>query len=446
VQAADIAARAALARPAIDDAKRATELLSNRRESLKSSRATVLARAQAGQTAAAEAQRIAAATASDIAKSMNDAVALRAGDVASTGDTAVKGYRSAISAAKKALQGAQGELRTNAALSAAGFSQSLGDVLFVQARGLESFASMAESAAAARPALPDAPRFAQAAKDARESLLRVAEEAAAAYEDARSGYESAGGKPEVKERITKLIETLNRVSKGQAKLAADPAEPAEPAAVPAEKPASDTPAKPAGSDAPADSAAETALINKTLTDFAGAVKAGRVDDALGFILAETDEQQATIDAVVTPMFQIVALDAACKDKLGSGLAEIMQASPMGPMMAPLLKGAESLSNFKADDAKVEFLSATKAEVSSTVEQGPPAQVVKKGDRWLLVVPAEMGSAAKGPAGAMMSNLGAAAGTLAADVRAGKVSKAQVAQGLMSKLMPPGMPKPPPGGG
>ncbi len=448
VQAADITAQAGQVRPAIDDAKRATDLLSNRRESLKTSRATVQARAQGGQAAAVEARRLAGTAAADVTKAMSDAMALRAGDVASAGDAAAKGYRTAISTAKKAQQGAQGEMRTNAALAAAGFSQALGDVLFVQARGLESFATVAESAASAKPALPDAPKFAQSASEAREAVKRVAEEAASAYKDAREWYDAAGGKPEVKERITKLIETLNRVSKGEAKLAADPAEADPNAAVPAEKPTSDP--APAGGDAPADPAAETALVKKMFGEFTGAIKAGRVDEALGFILAETDEAQATVDAVVTPMFQLVALDAACKEKLGAGLAEIMQASPMGLMVGPLMKGGEAISTFKAAETKVEFLSATKAEVSSTVDQkGPPTQVVKKGDRWLLTVPAEMASAAKGPAVAMMANLGSAAGTLAADVRAGKVTKEQVAQNLMMKLMPPGMPKPPtapPGGG
>lgn len=456
VRAADLKAQAALARPAVDDARRAIDLLASRRESLKASRAGVQARAQAGQTAAAEARRLAAAAAADATRAFAEASALRSGAIASALDTATKNYRAAIASAKKAQQAGKNEARTEAALAAAGFSQALGDALFVHARGLDSFATIAESAAAASPALPDASSFAAAAKSAREALASTIEEARTAYEDARAGFDAAGGKPEVKESIAKLIEILNRVSAGKSKLAADPADPA-----PADPGASAAPAEPAAptdapkpaANAPADPAAETAAIKKAFTDFATAIREGRADDALAFILTDTDEAASAVEAVLTPMINLVALDAACKAKLNAGLAEIMQATPIGPMFGPLMKGSESLSSFKPDQEEVRFLSATSAEVVNTTEQkGPPAQVVKKGDRWLLTVPKDLAAQAKSPAAAMMVGLGQAAADLADDVKAGKATKEQVASTLMSKMMPPGMPKlprnpsSPPGGG
>lgn len=460
VRAADLKAQAALARPAIDDARRAIDLLASRRESLKASRAGVQARAQAGQTAAVEARRLAASAAADATRAFAEASALRSGSIASALDTATKNYRAAIASAKKAQQGSKNEARTEAALAAAGYSQALGDALFVHARGLDSFATIAEAAVSASPALPDASSFAAAAKAARETLASTVEEARAAYEDARAGFDAAGGKPEVKDAVAKLIDILNRVSTGKAKLAADPADPAQ--ADPGDSAAPSAPATPGdppadtakpAANAPADPAAETAAIKKAFTDFTTAIREGRADDALAFILTDTDEAASAVEAVLTPMLNLVALDAACKSKLNAGLTEIMQATPIGPMFGPLMKGSESLSAFKPDQGEVRFLSATSAEVVNTTEQkGPPAQVVKKGDRWLLTVPSDLAAQAKSPAAAMMVGLGQAAADLTDDVKAGKATKEQVATTLMSKLMPPGMPKlprnpsSPPGGG
>ncbi|MBL8757960.1 MAG: hypothetical protein JNK35_05975 [Phycisphaerae bacterium] len=457
VRAADLKAQAALARPAVDDARRAIDLLASRRESLKASRAAVQARAQAGQAAAVEARRLAASAAADATRAFAEASALRSGPIASGLDTATKNYRAAIASAKKAQQGGKNEARTEAALAAAGFSQALGDALFVHARGLDSFATIAEAAVSASPALPDASSFAAAAKSARDALASTIEEARAAYEDARAGFDAAGGKPEVKDAVAKLIDVLNRVSAGKAKLAADPADPAQADPGASADPATpgDPPADPANpaANSPADPAAETAAIKKAFTDFTTAIREGRADDALAFILTDTDEAASAVEAVLTPMLNLVALDAACKSKLNAGLAEIMQATPIGPMFGPLMMGGESLSTFKPDQEEVRFLSATSAEVVNTTEQkGPPSKVVKKGDRWLLTVPSDLAAQAKSPAAAMMVGLGQAAADLTDDVKAGKATKEQVASALMAKLMPPGMPKlprnpsSPPGGG
>jgi hypothetical protein len=260
----------------------------------------------------------------------------------------------------------------------------------------------------------------------------MVEEAREAYGAAKDAYASAGAKGDAADRIGKLAEMLD-------KLAGSPAATAAPAST-GDQPADGAPA----TAAPADDAAEIAAIQKMLGDFTASLEEGNTAMAMGYFRVEGEAAEQAMDATVGPMLNLAALDAALRDKLGAGLAE-MSPMPMGP-------AAASPFTMKVDDLKIQITGPGKATAGSAAGAGQSLQIEKVGDRWLLAVPDVTGAGA-GPMKDMLKAIGDAAAALTPEVKAGKFKtkeEFQMALGvkpLMQKSVPGAVPPTtPPGGG
>ncbi len=453
VQAAGVREEAIKLQPAVDDAKRAIELLTARRENLKASKAAVLARAESGRVNAVEARKVADGAGADAARLAMEIVKDRAENIAPAVEAAVKGYRAAEGLAKS--KGASPDPAAKA--SVASYQQAMGHVLLAQARGQESLIAALKMAVDVRPPLKAQAELAKELKAQEDLFTETLKAAKESFSSAQASFQSSGGKGEAVEKVAKLTGLLDKVIGKQATLSAEPGDEPKEGQSPEAKP--EEGGKPAGAGEAGGgsgaASADEAGIRKTAGEFAAALKAGNVDQALGYYNAQTDEQGKAMEAVVIPMLNILALDTVCKDKVGGGLDEVTAGTPAGMMMPMLLAGLRSMQASGPDD-EVKVTAPGKGELRQAGAP-MPLNFEKVGDRWLIAVPdaSKMpGGAAGGPAGgAMVRDLGQICGELAGEVKSGKLkTKQEVAAALqaklaplMEKMMPPGTRPKPPGG-
>lgn len=122
---------------------------------------------------------------------------------------AVRQLETAASTARKA-----GTLRRNGSQVAAGEAQqSLGDVRWAEANGLDAYAQMLEELVSAQPALPSAAEYASRARASREAALTAKQAAYDAYQEAVKAYQGSGAKGDVADRIEEVGRKLNAISK-----------------------------------------------------------------------------------------------------------------------------------------------------------------------------------------------------------------------------------------
>lgn len=324
VQAADLKAQAAAARPAAEQAQRELDRLAREAESLRIARAGIARQVEQGQKDAAQARQLASAAATRIAEELKALEEFRAGDLARAADAASKGYQDAANAARKAAAG-KGDA-SSAKLAAAKATQSLGDVQFVLARGLETQRNLLRALAGATPALPDHAGLVSRQGEIDAQLKTALDNARTTYADARTGLEGSGAKGDaVKARLDAAVASLNAMLSQPADNAAAP----EVSAAPAGEPA----AAPAGDAAPAaDTSASVAAVEALLRDADAAIKAGDTAKLASFYRLESPDEQAFFDASAAASSAQAGLDAATQDKFGKSLREIAANNPMAQQL------------------------------------------------------------------------------------------------------------------
>ncbi len=122
---------------------------------------------------------------------------------------AARQLETAASTARKA-----GTLRRSGSQVAVGEAQqSLGDVRWAEANGLDAYAQVFEELVSAQPSLPSAAEYASRARASREAALAAKQAAYDAYQAAVQAYEGSGAKGDVAGRIEEVGRKLNAISK-----------------------------------------------------------------------------------------------------------------------------------------------------------------------------------------------------------------------------------------
>ena len=209
--------------------------------------------------------------------------------------------------------------------------QSLGEVQWNSAAGLDAYAQMLEELAGTTPALPSAAEYATRAKAAREAATEAKRAAFEAYQGAKSAYEASGAKAEVATQIEEVSRKLNDISRvvGAGVMDAeamnsleDPAE-AEPAGEPAPAEPTDEPAAQA-----ADPVEELKAAIRAVTD---AAESGEYQAAIDFMHPATAEDEAFVASITAMLGAAGELDAATQTAFGQPFSAWVKENP-DPML------------------------------------------------------------------------------------------------------------------
>lgn len=235
---ANLEAEAGQLEPKKLEAKLAIQESELKRAALAAEKAMLAKRAEASGKGEQEARALVAETVKSIESQVAKVNELRESRLR----PAFEAIGSGVSKAMGSLGSAKSE--AGGKVIAARAHQRKGDLAQARFRELSSYADVMGSLATATPALPQAAKYAETAKAAKDEAKAAHEEMKQAYTDAKNGFESIQVKGDAQ------VAARDALVKGLAELAGLPAEGAEPA--PEETP-SETPAKP-DAEMPADDA------------------------------------------------------------------------------------------------------------------------------------------------------------------------------------------------
>jgi predicted nucleic acid-binding Zn-ribbon protein len=424
VKASELRIQIAGLTPLVAQAERELARLATQKKSLAAAGESLTQRQASNKKLAQDARAEASAAAAAITRQAGELASFRADKLTSLGDAAIKGYRDAASAASKAGAGATGEGVAAAKIASASFHQSAGDAAFIRARGLEGHLVLLNTLASAKPALPDAGKFADEAKSLDEQFKATLASAKESFENAKQGFENASPKADAtKQRLTDIIALLNSVLEGKKTLSPAPAETA-----------------PAGSAAGASAAAPAgdpkAAVKAMLEQLAKAMETGELAKIEPFFILKSEGEKQALQQVAKVAAASHALDVAAKVKLGKGLKDLGGGGPMG-------SAAELIS----PDAKMTVQSDTVVTIDAGPMPGAQQKAVLKDGSWKidgLFPPGMEGMAAMMTP--MMGKMADMFNALAADVQSGKIATPEALMGEMEKRMMGVMGGMMPGGG
>lgn len=301
---------------------------------------------------------VAAKTIDDVLKELADQRQAISGP---TSD-AVKNYAAAAASAKKAVGGSTDKSKNSAQMSAASYSQGLGDVRAGQGRSLSAYIGVLELMASATPALPAKASIQSTLDAARAEHTAASEESKAAYRLALEGFKSGAGRSDEEKKLAEQIQArLERLSDEK-----PPA--AEPAAAPA----------PTGEPAsPGEAAAPMGDVEPEVRAAIAAMKGDMQSGDAARMLAHLHIPNAAARPVLESMFAdsgvAADFDNACREKFGKGLQELIDASQAesiknNPMAKQLATGLS-----KAGGASV------LGDMDKMLGEGTTLRVVKPGE-------------------------------------------------------------------
>lgn len=323
-QAADLEAQAANVEPQSRQIEIAIDRLTSQRALLDKARAEVLARAATAAEQAKASRESAQNAARDIDRLASELSALRAAPKDGRGpyEMAVDGYSSAAATADKAAT--EASARGLAKLTAGSARQALGDLHWSRAHGLARVLETFEALGKSRPALPTANRYQAQSNELRRERTAALEAATEAYQAAVQAYQAAGSTGDAQARLQRVSESLARCIKltsgGKVDLLA-------------EMRSSGTSS--AASAAGGDDTSNAPLA--ALRDTIAALKEGRGDDLVASLHLSDPQNRRVLDAVPAVLRSVIRLDRACRDRLGTDLAQLVSQQLAAAM--PMLGGA-----------------------------------------------------------------------------------------------------------
>ncbi len=401
-QAAELSAEAAKEAPKVDEIANMVDRLQKQVESLKGAKESIQKRAAAAKTHSEQAIGDANTVGAKIKTTLDGLAKIREA-AASPAQEAVKQYKAASDASRKAAGTPVREAKTAALAAQGGYQQCIGDVLATKARSVAVYAATLNAIATATPAIPGVPDAAAKAKAAEAEFDTICKDAEAAYTEARGAFDKTGAAGDLKNRmdaVTKAIDELKDLrSKPAGTLAPAPAAPAteKPAdAKPADsKPAADAGAAPDAAAKPAlsadDAKAVEGEVRAAIKEIAAASAADDTEKLLSHFDFANDAEKKVIEAALPLKKTITALDAAAQAKYGKPIGDLAKESkspaikgnPILPMLVAMGKSnAFAALSSDGDTVIVKATSATEATVSA---EGSPAatKMIKKGGAWKI---------------------------------------------------------------
>lgn len=358
----------------------------------------------------------------------------------SSADLYTKAVRSARDSSKDAM------VAGKALLGSANVS--LAGLQWQRAQSLRSYASLYESLAGVKPALPDQASLADKGKAARDGAKAALDAAVEAFAQAKSAFETVRVTGPAKERLDelgKLLETAGNVSKDEGTSVSP-----ELAALAGLNAPTPTPA--AGATPAAATQGQGGDAKAALTAFLAANKAGDQSAAL----ALTDVPDSARAVFVPMATAMTRMDKAFRAKFGKSFSEALTSSggPMAAMAAGMNMGGASmdaLKNLSGDDftVKVDGDNA----VATAAASPSPVNLKRVNGKWLVSFP-ELTAQLNGPQMAMASQMSGpltkGLNDFAASIESGKYPDANAAladfQKAMMAAMTGGAMVPPGGGG
>jgi hypothetical protein len=445
---AQAAARAPESRQMEAEIERLTEqsrLLGEAKASLAARRKASIDQAAAEKAAAAVAAQAIRESAAELVKVHESAN--------EPSEQAARLYGQAATAAKAA--GGKPELdaetKSQARLAGATYKHAQADVLLLRADRESLLAATLRRLAEVSPPLPDAATFAAQAADAAKQADEHRAAAKAAYEEAKREYEGIPGRPDLKERLSKIGLALDRLSQGDAEV---PAWLARRAVAGATAPSGSG----GGSGGGGGSDSEVRRAIESMLELS---RSGDFDRLLAMLHAATPADEKVLALARRMAGPMARLDAACKDRFGSSFQDLAKeaAGAMGGMGAGLESltggmGLPSLEEASIDDLDITMVDATTAKVSD--KGGSDSLTLRKIDgAWKIEIALpEMAMAGLEQAGPVLDALGDVAEATATDIKAGKFAtpnemmtafQQRVMAAAMKAAVPAGQ-RPPRGGG
>ncbi|MBL8874841.1 MAG: hypothetical protein JNM86_03485 [Phycisphaerae bacterium] len=406
VEASRLQAQADVTQPEADELKVLITATQNRIASLDREKLEISERAQQGRAAAAQSRSSAAETAKQIETGLADLASARNSGVIAKYDEAIAALRTAATSAKAASADATagGKVlvgRTQLALAGA---------LAAKASSLKSYSSFLHQFAAANPPLPFAAALEAPQKDAAEQIRIATDDAKAAFEAAQSAFSSVQlrgqGAAAIKDRMTQLAEAIGALAGQSAPAPTEQAAPSDqPApAEPAAQPPADSSSTPPTAAASPDSDAQAAW-----KQIYAALDAGDTAAAMPLVKLLDPAHEASIAVVLNLKFQTNELNAACTEKFGVKFIEMMREATGKPNPPDV----DSTVVVEGDTAVV-----------SNPSFPEPLKLVRQDGKWLIESTSVLTPQATQllPFAPKMSDVSKA---LAADIRAGTVTKEQV---------------------
>ena len=354
--------------------------------------------------------------------------------VTPTIESTARQFTTAASTAKRASSG-----RREASQIALGEAkQSLGDIRWLQAGGLDAYAQMMEELAAAHPALPSAAEYASRAQAARAESVEAKQAAFEAFQDAKRAYEGSGAKGEVKDRLEEVGTRLNEISKvvGEGVMDAEAMgaleEPILEEEADFEEPRAEEPL--AAGDGP------EAELRATIQRVIEAAEAGDYDAVIDFLHPASDADVSFIEMTGMMLRAMGRLDSATRTTFGEPFTAWMENNP-DPMLGQLGNMGGGALGFELEDLDLR-VQGDEAVALSPIPNMPDTKFAKVDGQWKQVIDTQALLADNPMAGAalemMQSMIPAMASSfeeLAASVEAGDLdNNAAVAEAFKAKLM------------
>ncbi|VAX41783.1 hypothetical protein MNBD_PLANCTO03-313, partial [hydrothermal vent metagenome] len=356
--------------------------------------------------------------------------------VTPTIESAARQFTTAASTAKRASSARRGASQ----IAVGEAKQSLGDIRWMQAGGLDAYAQMMEELASAHPALPSAAEYASRAQTARVESVEAKQAAFEAFQDAKSAYEGSGAKGDVKDRLEEVGARLNDISKivgegvmdAEALDALEEPEPILEEEADFDEPMAEEPAE-GGNDPEAE-------LRATIQQVLDAAEAGDYDAVVGFLHPASDADVGFIEATGTMLRAVGRLDGATRTTFGESFTSWMENNP-DPMLGQMGNMGSGALGFDLDSLDLR-VQGDEAVALSPMPNMPDTKFAKIDGRWKQVIDTQalladnpMAGAALEMMQALIPAISSAYAELVESVEAGDLdSNAAVAEAFKAKLM------------
>lgn len=335
-EAAALTAQADVLQPQADEAALQARQLANQKSSLEQSNVSLAAGETAAKDQAAKAREEARKAEADLLGQLDELRKLRAGPLAEATADTLNALQKAVTSVRKA----QTDSAPQAKVAIGSYQQAIGDINLQAASGHRQFAAFLHSLANVKPAFPGAAGLGEESVKIKESEKAALDAAKAAYEEANSAYSGVPVRGEVKERLQKVGETLDVVSKWVSGEAVDVSGILKVRAAEASvAPSPDSPTSEPVAAATGDEAEIRQIIARVLD-------AGRTGNTAGvreLYLTSSPEEAAFVDASIAFQSAFGQLEQATQKAFGEGLIAALARNPMLAQVKDTLAAAQSAS-------------------------------------------------------------------------------------------------------
>ncbi|MCC7388478.1 MAG: hypothetical protein IT431_06880 [Phycisphaerales bacterium] len=313
--------------------------------------------------------------------------------------------------------------------------QSLGEVHWNNAAGLDAYAQMLEELAGTTPPLPSGTEYAARAKAARAGATEAKRAAFEAYQSAKSAYEASGAKAEVATQIEEVSRKLNDISRvvGAGVMDAEALNSLQDpgAEEPADEPAPEEPA-----DEPTADADPVEQLRSAIRTALEAQAAGDYEAVIGFMHPATDDDQDFVDASAGLLRGIGRLNSATEEAFGQSFSAWLAANP-DPMLAGLAAMADAGADQDPDSMDLRVQGDEGVALTGIAEM-PEIKFRRVGGEWKQVYSVEELKTLNPMAAtgiAMLPKIAAAYESITPQVESGDLgSNAEVANAMKAEIM------------